>query len=393
MAQQRVTARQTNATFQNPGSGGIGDDDDGVDFEMNDQSRQMDSCDTTIVSLLTLDVKESQIYSNLCGIPPQACIERGDSSASCFFNDKHCEGYVINGFCYQHQKFFLAEWIMEYTGEVRRPIPVSVCNISNSRTVPIFPLMCAQRNLHDRELTFLNHTCNEILQDSAQYLKAISQPINNTTISNEKTEYIKKIIQFSDNHRSHLLSQMSYLKNTSIYLYFTEDYVPKNKKVKAWFDSAKLIEKIKVVKVPLIDLNNMIDIYVILSYMPAKCINDNGSQIAYIPNVVVLNGFICYGSGYGQTKFIEPSKVMAIPPSYKIHTKDFWNDVNRYPCIRVPPLSIDAEAKHNQSPVLVVLDVKRNQTLHTQANVVVSNTKFRIPNLDDQRAIEYPCQY
>lgn len=376
--------------------------EDGDLPDLNIRNDSVPKCDETIASLLDINATEQKPFINLCGLSTTlvtdqddpcgtALAKAADPVATCLFNDKHCYGFCENGLCSVHAKFRLAIPIVEYERNQFRIIHVPECDISNRQLVRIFPLLSFHRNLTHEDLQILNHNDARVLTDAVNYLVGITKPLGNErtgpdgnpviTMTEEKTEYMKKVIQFRDHHRPHIMKMLPYISKVNVYLYFTQEYRPQNEKTYTWFSQSQKVQNIRVHRIKLLDLGNIMDIYNILLYSPAKKIIESGVEVGYIPDVILLDGYICYGAGFGQSKLFTPEQSTCTPATYYIKQNGYLEQARKIQTLRVAPLTIDVEATHDSS-VLIVLELKKQQTLSTKANILPHHAQYRIPAIE-----------
>lgn len=347
--------------------------------------------DTLVTAYLRLDFTTTPMMTNLCGVSmmPSSNQQALDyNSGTCFYNDKYCRGYIVNGHCREHEKFFLIQYTIEKSNECQRPIPCSLCKVSNVQTVPIYPLSGAHVDLN--VMQYLQHTDPEVIRAAAQIWKGCTVPINSShTNTTEHTEYTKKLIQFADSHRHQLNAILPHLKNTYIILIFSSSYTPETTQWKEFYAQSKKPKdsnEFRILKIQLHQLNNILDIYTVLRFIPAKCSYSNGEVLAQIPNVVCIDGFIHYGYGFGQSKYVDINEPKEFPNTYKINDNNFLKDIHDY-SLRISPMIIEMETRGSgPNPALVVVSNKATHIIKTLPNVPsfninTTNTPFSSNNL------------
>lgn len=322
------------------------------------------------------DCQQNQVSSFLNFQPSTDCPPNYPKTSVCIFSDDYCRGEVINGFCIVHNEsrfvqFHLNNEVyskdLHVTPYATKPFPTPKC---------IFPILSLLGPTESHHFS-ISHPRAEVEESMRRLLEGITEILDSDDMVETMGAVITKLRLFTNAHHAWLTKNWQDISSKNVALHFTKNFQPDNKFARDMFSKAKLAagsnaeeSSCYAIVIPLNMFKNVIDIYNILLYMPAQVISHNKEVIfVEVPNVIILDGYIKYGFGYGCER----------PPNNKtsIHCRhtltDTWlTDLKKHtPYKNVSPLQMAYCSNSEHNLLHVQPAVMRNNTLKVPTTLKV----------------------
>ncbi|MGI4815785.1 MAG: hypothetical protein ACRYGG_20955 [Janthinobacterium lividum] len=304
----------------------------------------------------------------------------------CFNQNPRCSGETINGFCDVCQEVLLKININTYIDTTinncprEKKLPFPIENMFAERQ--IFPILSMQGILDNEDLMPLRSCIDsETSGHAIELLRQLSLPTNHASRDASEVGKINaRAISFQQAHTPIMRSYLNTMKDTTVRLWFTKDYLPQNILSSDILSTAKDVKKgneviAKVAVIPIGVFENIIDIYN-MKLFPSSVFEINGKKNLQLPNVQIVNGWIHYGYGFGAPSI---PKTQPMPTKQHLIGSDkFGFNTSRLVIIAATPLTMDGTSASDHDNLLTAYPNSKSNVLQIEdlSDVACTNYNF-----------------
>lgn len=266
----------------------------------------------------------------------------------------HCKGPVTNGFCkectasilrFTHQVFVDNLNSNHCKAAIRQIFPFGREEFFKEQ--PIFPLLSLQGELElsDLEPLRTGKCISTNVTHMIDVLHKLSLDSKNPSLdSTDVSTYETRAIAFQTAHTPAIRRISNDLKKATVNMWFTNDYQPKNNLAFKLFTEAQEVPGPnntsigRTIQIQVSELKNIVDMYLLRIFPMSTYMANDGRALAIMPNVIVINGWVHYGYGFGTPATIQENPINA--KHHIINSREFAQDVGLVVNISTPFLTL-----------------------------------------------------
>ncbi|AQQ79940.1 hypothetical protein LbFV_ORF20 [Leptopilina boulardi filamentous virus] len=289
--------------------------------------------------------------------------------------DTSQQSLLIGNFCeYHFMKYLNGIYVSFSEGTNLSFLPINYNLVKNP--MALFPIVCCLPiNLPQQDITAMfesSHLNGEHLQDEVTYLsKLISLLVKDINIEDNfnthaDNMFSQRILEYTVAWRHKLQEYLGFWKNDEVNLYFTSDYLEKNKKQSFLLSLKRIGKKIEFPNTTSEDDIDIVGYKVLIKHFPIFdiltiksyecCMYSDGSTLeSTLPNIQIFNGMLYYGVGFGLTNQF-PYNTNEYNKSIEYRDLLLSKQINHRPILsNTTPLFIDGMAVSSKKKAVFVV--------------------------------------